>query len=353
MARSLGGNLLFADGGTADEPITVGSYGSGRATLAAGPAGAGILAENSAGFHITRLNLTGVAAPFLLDGIDFFDDLDAGQTLPYVALDHLAVQGFGGFGILVSGMTYGRSGYANVQITNVDTHDNTSGGLGVFDWSSWPRSSALPTFVSGLDIAHVEAHDNPGFPGRAVGPGIRVQGINGGPVEWCRMYNNAATGGTPDKGGSWGFEAYDADRLLVQHNESFNNRSLTDGDGGGFDLDQGVTNSVLQYNFSHGNNGPGFAAAGFRYNTTYDDVLRYNISDNDVRRDSTLGSIFIYSDALGAVYNLEVYNNDVYLDPGMGGVAVLTLPVEAVYFRNNIFQTTGGTPVIVANPAPD
>ncbi len=346
------GNLFFADGGTADAPITVGSYGSGRATLAAGPAGAGILVADSAGFHVTRLNLTGVTEPFLFDGIDFFDGLDAGQTLPYVALDHLGVQGFGGYGTLVNGMTYGRSGYADVRITDVDTHDNISGGLGVFDWSSWPRGSALPTFVTGLTIAHVEAHDNPGFAGRAIGPGIRVQGINGGIVEWCRMYRNATAGGTPDEGGSWGFEAYDADRLVIQDNESFDNRSITDGDGGGFDIDQGVTNSVLQYNFSHGNNGPGFAAAGFLYNTTHDDVLRYNISDDDVRRDTVLGSIFIYSDALGAVYNLEIYNNDVYLDPGMGGVAVLTLAIEAVHFRNNIFQTTGGTPVIEASPAP-
>ena len=72
-------------------------------------------------------------------------------------------------------------------------------------------------------------------------------------VEYCESLFNGWdqpwTGNGPV--GIW---THDADRVTIQHCIAHHNRS-TALDGGGFDFDGGVTNSVLQYNYSHDNFG--------------------------------------------------------------------------------------------------
>jgi len=51
--------------------------------------------------------------------------------------------------------------------------------------------------------------------------------------------------------------AYQSDRVTIQFCISHHNRSTAE-DGGGFDLDGGMTNSVVQYNYSHDNFGTGY-----------------------------------------------------------------------------------------------
>src|SRR4029079_11234553 len=68
-----GGPLVFdaSDDGTPAAPIRVGSYGAGRASIAAG-GGDGISALNTSGFEITDLNLvgSGTQAPQQASGIE-------------------------------------------------------------------------------------------------------------------------------------------------------------------------------------------------------------------------------------------------------------------------------------------
>lgn len=82
-----------------------------------------------------------------------------------------------------------------------------------------------------------------------------------------------------------GIWAWDSNNILLQFNESYANRTIgVDGDG--FDFDGGVTNSVMQYNYSHDNDAAGFLLAQYAFapQAMKNIVIRYNISENDCRR---------------------------------------------------------------------
>ena len=47
--------------------------------------------------------------------------------------------------------------------------------------------------------------------------------------------------------------------IVIQYNESYGDKTAAGADGGGFDLDGGTQEeSVMQYNYSHDNDRPGF-----------------------------------------------------------------------------------------------
>src|SRR6185436_14166755 len=80
---------------------------------------------------------------------------------------------------------------------------------------------------------------------------------------------------------------------------------------GGFDLDGGVTNSVMQYNYSHGNDGAGFLLAQFANAKPFSgNVVRYNISQADGRKNG-YGGVH----AFGPINSTQVYNNTIFMTP--------------------------------------
>ena len=64
--------------------------------------------------------------------------------------------------------------------------------------------------------------------------------------------------------------------------ESYRNRTI-EVDGDGFDFDGGATNSVMQYNYSHDNDGAGllFAQYPSAPQRMENPTIRHNISEND------------------------------------------------------------------------
>lgn len=107
------GNLYFGPGtgGTASAPITLTSYGTGKATISAGNAGNGIKLYNTAGMDITNLIVVGAAGPGTkVQGVDAYN-YSAGM-LPRLHIDAVEVYGFraystcqgcGGEGISIGG----------------------------------------------------------------------------------------------------------------------------------------------------------------------------------------------------------------------------------------------------------
>ena len=83
-------------------------------------------------------------------------------------------------------------------------------------------------------------------------------------------------------------------------------------DGGGFDLDGGVTNSVLQYNYSHDNDGAGYLVYSYpdAPYTCRNNTVRYNISQNDGRKHH-FGAILVGGD----LRDTNIYNNTLYVSP--------------------------------------
>src|ERR671930_1106259 len=91
--------LDSTDVGTPARPITISSYGNGRATIYAGD-GTGILILNAAGFVIRELFIIGSGSTTNTgDGIFFFTDLPGDVKLPFIRIDHFDAARFGGYGI--------------------------------------------------------------------------------------------------------------------------------------------------------------------------------------------------------------------------------------------------------------
>jgi hypothetical protein len=334
------------EGGTSSAPISLGSYGTGRATISGGT-GTAISVYDVAGISIKNLIVVGSGATNTTDGISFYNDLGGNTKLPYILINGVDVSGFGDYGILI-GAWNGASGFQNVTVTNSAIHDNARGGFSTY---GPPFQPASPTYaLANVYVGHVTAYNNRGVPtdaNRNSGNGIVLGSVSGGTVERSVAHDNGAL--CPAHGCGVGIWAYDSTVVSIQYNESYNNRTGSTVDGDGFDLDQNTSNSVLQYNYSHGNDGAGYLLYTGQSNSSWTgNTVRYNISQNDGRKNS-YGSIFIG----GRVYKTAVYNNTLYIAPAPSGSppAFRILSVgSGNSVRNNIVYTTGGLRM-VSSPA--
>src|ERR1035437_5190920 len=111
-------------------------------------------------------------------------------------------------------------------------------------------------------------------------------------------------------------------------------------DGGGFDLDGGVTNSMIQYCLSYENQGAGYGL--FQYSGASDwsnNTIRYCVSIDDAQTTSGAGSIFIWNgaDDIQQLTNCMIYNNVVY----NSGAPLISFENSSAHknftFCNNIF----------------
>jgi len=325
--------------GTSTLPITISSYGIGRAKIKPG-VDTGFFAYNTAGFLLKNINFVGSGRDInTSDGILFYNDLPGDQKLEYVHIDRVQVRGFGSWGIAIGGGN-GKSGFRDIRITKTKSYDNTDGIL------IWGAFSSTSTQYSNEDvyIGHTEAYNNSGIPGLPynTGNGITVSDTDGGIIERCVAHDNGWL--NTAVGGPIGIWAWDSNNIVIQYNESYNNRTASSADGGGFDLDGGVTNSVMQYNYSHDNDGAGFLLAQFDDARPFSgNTIRYNISQNDGRKNS-YGAIEVWNGGSG-ITNTQIYNNTIYVSPTTNGspkAMSIISPTRNVHVRNNIFITTGG-----------
>ncbi|MEO6443795.1 MAG: right-handed parallel beta-helix repeat-containing protein [Gemmatimonadaceae bacterium] len=338
------GALAFGpdDHGTAVSPIVIGTHGVGRATIDGG-SGTAIRIYNTSGFEIRNIEVIGSGyATNTGSGIDIYSDLPGGVKLPYIVLDSVEASGFGQFGVVL-GSWNGMTGFSDVRMTSSDAHGNGRGGFATY--------AELPYTHRNVYLGHLDAHDNPGIaglPGNS-GSGIVLGGVSGGTIERSVAHDNGALCDAAE--GPVGIWTYDSEGVVIQYNESYANRTNGPADGGGFDLDQNTRNSLLQYNYSHGNAGSGILLAHAPANANHaDNTVRYNVSENDGRLNAAAG-ISVW----GRIIRAEIYNNSVYVSPSATGtpramiVHNASIPgqfAQSVHVRNNIFYAAGGLPVL-------
>ncbi len=348
------GGLQFDadDRGSGAAPITVASYGTGRATIRAG-AGTGVSLYNTSGFVIRNLNIVGgwsaVSQSGNTDnGIDAYNDLNGSVKLTYIRIDNVEISGFRNAGIAIGGYPAdgGKSGFRDVRITNSLVHDN--GDVGIISWGYF-KTDATGYANENIHVSYCRTYNNRGVVNRGQhsGSGIILGDVDGGVIERCVSYNNGDLN-NHTSGGPVGIWAWDANNVTIQNNESYANKSATL-DGGGFDLDGGVTNSVMQYNYSHDNFGAGFLFAQFPgARPFHNNVARYNISQNDDRKTGQAG-IYFWNAGSG-LRDCQVYNNTVFLSPSSLNPMPRALRLESgltdIRLYNNIFMTTGGLPLV-------
>src|SRR5205823_13247708 len=124
-------------------PVTIGSYGSGRATLNAGDS-YGLWAANVGGIAVKDLVFSGTwdglsaSGTSVTSGVEFVNTLWGNTKLNYIRVDDVDVSHFKWNGITFEGDN-GKSGYSDVRVTNSASHDNGDCGIhfnGQFDASS-------------------------------------------------------------------------------------------------------------------------------------------------------------------------------------------------------------------------
>ena len=351
---TFGGSLQLdaSDAGDPLRPVVIGSFGTGRARIAAA-GGSGLFAYDTAGVQVQDLVLTGDAAAYRsAAGISFYNDLAGDRKLAHVRVSRVDVSGFR-HGVMLGGGT-GSSGYRDVRVTSSRLHDNLATGLLTYG----PRfDAAAPAYAhEGVTVSNVHAYRNLGDPLETVrntGSGIVLGSVRGGLVVGSVAHSNGAAARAPE--GPVGIWTYDSHKVVIESNVSHSNRTGGPADGGGFDLDQNVSGSVLQYNVSYGNDGPGLLAFTAQANGAHrGNTIRFNLSQGDARRSSAYGAVTLG----GRLHDLSIHSNTVVALPnGTVRPPVLKLMTgvagsSRVAVRNNVLVSAGAGPLLTSPAVP-
>jgi len=316
------------DSGTLENRVVISSYGSGKATIN-GEDGAGCYAEACSFLTLTNLILYGAGRKTgnTSDGILLMNVKGAELT-------NLEVYGFQHSGIHVHKCQ-------DISITHIHAHDNGFAGIHVSGSSIWDKRSYDNTEIY---IAHCVAENNPGDPtvlDNHSGNGILASSVRKGTIEYCEAFDNGWdmpwTGNGPV--GIW---IWDCTDFTIQHCISHHNRTNPSAkDGGGFDLDGGVSNSVIQYCISFSNEGIGYGLFEFGAAKPWENnIVRYCLSYNDgILNDGSLG--IWKNEEAGTLANCQIYNNTFYnSQPGKGNLWLYD-NYPGIQFRNNVFIYNG------------
>lgn len=318
--------------GTKAQPIIIGSYGNGRAIIN-GENGNAIRADSCTWLSVKNLVVKGNGrlSGNTGSGIEF-------RGIQHSIIDSIETSGFFWSGIKVVG---GK----NLRITHVYAHDNGFSGINVESDgqdAGGLEGSGGKTFRD-LYIADCVAENNPGCPAvknNHSGNGILIGGVTNGIIEHCEAMNNGWD--MPREGnGPVGIWAYQCDSVTIQYCYSHDNKTSSKGkDGGGFDFDGGITNSVMQYNLSANNEGVGYGM--FQYYGASDwknNIVRYNISYNDGAKNGKCGILMWCDPSAISMKQLHAYNNTIVNNQGYG-VNFEPGNYPDFVFENNIFLLT-------------
>lgn len=167
-------------------------------------------------------------------------------------------------------------------------------------------------------IQNCKVENNPGDPTNLTnhsGNGILVGLSDSVVVNHCVAANNGWD--MPREGnGPVGIWAWESSNVTIQYCISHGNKTSPGGkDGGGFDLDGGVTNSIIQYCLSYNNQGAGYGL--FQYSGAspwYNNIVRYCLSINDATTTAGSGGVFTWNGSADSLQLADciVHNNMVY-----------------------------------------
>lgn len=335
--QTFSGALVFRsyDGNSTTNPVKVGSYGNGRATINSGKT-TGAWDWGTSGLWFNNLNFVGSPNGSNHDGIRF--EAPSGQSISNFQVTNCSITGYGYAGILIIGN--GSAGVSNIRITSNTIYNNVDSGI--------TGCSGSRNVHKNVYIANNNIYNNYGNSSSTVtGSGMMLGGFNGATIENNLVHDNGAKGN-----GGAGIWTHDSTGVLIQNNQVYSNHQSRSHDGDGIDLDLNTQNSVVQYNYTHDNDGAGLMLDQWQSNNLMtNNIIRYNVSQNDGRK-STYAGIHIF----GGPHNSWVYGNVVFISPSKSGGSPAAVSikssalgggtVEGIHFANNIIVTSGGRPLI-------
>jgi hypothetical protein len=247
-----------------------------------------------------------------------------------ISINNIDVSGFQKSGLMI----YSSS---NIKATKVHAHENGAAGIAV------DGAYGITESNYNIYIGDCIAENNPGDPtnfNNHSGNGIVVGNCKKVKIEYCTATNNGWD--MPRIGnGPVGIWAYEADSVIIQHCLSYRNKTSVGGaDGGGFDFDGGVTNSIIQYCFSYENQGAGYSIFQYLYATPWhDNIYRFNISENDGSVSDSKAGAYIWNSSRDSTqfYNCLFYNNTIYNSKGFALTYSELSEHKNFSFFNNIF----------------
>lgn len=284
--------------GTEAHPILISSYGNGHAKINGGNTAAVTLYLTNHVF-LKNLDLAGYGRKKGngKDGLSLIN-------CHHITADSLDISGFQKSGLLIFSST-------DILISNIKAHDNGAAGIAI-EGSHGKKESR------NIQIRECRAENNPGDPtnlNNHSGNGIVAGHCTNLLIDHCTATNNGWD--MPRIGnGPVGIWCYESDSVTIQHCLSYRNKTSVGGaDGGGFDFDGGITNSIIQYCLSYENQGSGYCIFQYRgASPWYNNVIRYNISENDGTVSDSKAGINIWNSSGDArqFHDCLVYNNTIY-----------------------------------------
>jgi len=338
------GQLAPKGSGTSANPIVLGSYGDGNRPIIDGQGEvlAAVYLSNQSNWVIQDLELKNFASERgdtyrcgilvenneggVISNIKIQNNYvhEVSGSFRYVGASH--PHQYGGIAVNVIGQT------ATDKFDNVLIENNVVekvGRTGIVVWDNYYASDAEAS--SNVIIRNNKVKD-------IDSDGILTFGCYGSLIE----YNVAEACGSYIENGQFnGSAAIWCTRgrdCIIQYNEAFNTKALPGNDDGtGFDIDMDAVNCIVQYNYSHDNEG-GFMLFVDASNSA-GSIVRYNISQNDKTR--------IFMIAGGVTPNTQIYNNTIYL--GEGSITKIIDHTwddggdinAAWFFKNNIIYNLG------------
>ncbi|MGH2532405.1 MAG: right-handed parallel beta-helix repeat-containing protein [Thermomicrobiales bacterium] len=358
--------------GTPDRPVTVSSYGTGRATLA-GDASGGLVAFDVAALRITDLIFIGQDATNGATGLGFFNS--TGAALESIEIVDVAISTFTTAIFVVAGDAPGR--YRDILLERVSVHDNA---MGPSIWGYFPAAPEERPDAYGIERLTVRDSEffrntGAGLEG-GWGAGLFIVNANRVIIEDNRVYDNGGDNPEQTPNGPSAITVYNSRDVLIERNEIWGQRydlkNQTDNAG----IDLWAVNATVQYNHVHDNEGWGMILGsgdgGFGVDWPGQDVtIRYNVFANNGRplpdTESTheflIASIFMF----GSPMRYEIYNNTffragsvhnpIHPDFVQGMIYLVDVPGLPsgpwgdIRFRNNVFAAHGDAALVeIARP---
>jgi hypothetical protein len=352
--------LEESDSGAEENPVVVSSFREGRAVILAGN-GFGVLGRNVSHVEVRDLAVKGSgAATNHGSGIAFLSTKQRDARPKNLRIEHVEASGFArdlrrasdhtaGSGIYVgsAGPAAGIAGYRDVVIRECDTHHNEF--FGILTWGGYSPDPQLSEYANeNITIARCRAHENPGDPKHLPnhsGSGILLSNVSKGVIEESEAWGNGALCRSK-AGGPVGIWAYAADGVTIRKCKSHHNRSVYL-DGGGFDFDGGVSNSVMEDNESYDNAGAGyllyvFSGSPYQFRNN---VVRRCKSRNDGRLTNHRSAVWIRDDGHGISDIVLEDNTFEYLASGHADDAgIYAAKVKRLTLRRNTIMVPAGVP---------
>jgi parallel beta helix pectate lyase-like protein len=287
------GTLQPQGSGTPEQPIRIASYGEGARPFLDGQSAPAVLIHNQDAWIIEGLEVTN-NKDSKQDALKVW----AGPRRPhyhFIRIQDCVAHDAGGSGIHVGEGSFGN--YDDVVIEDSVSFNNQDSGI----------------FIQGNDFAEIRqlairrstAYGN-GW------DGIKIYSGRDGVIEFCTAYRN---GWKQDaRVGIW---CWNSENIVIQFCESYENVTPGAHDGGGFDIDWSCVRCIIQYCYSHDNDGAGYLFMGSGRGFTTRSIVRFNISQNDGRKND-YGGILCF----GSLQDSEVYNNLFYFRGAETGAAI-------------------------------